>query len=231
MSNSIEQYIEEYKKLEEAVRRVHGVENHDSIVTVLKKRFPNDSTVIQSCAELRNFYAHNAKLNKRFIADVSDEAIQYVERLTRNVNNRQKCGERCIKFKDIFWKSLNDNVRDTMTTMQKKLYTHVPILDGRKVIGVFDENSLFSFLAAQDDGICIFDDKLSFADLKEHIKLDNREMEEFSFFPINKFTDEAAEEFNNAQHRGKRIGLMLLTASGKPTDNLQGIITPWDIIG
>ena len=231
MSNSIDQYIEEYKKLEEAVRRVHGVDNHDSIVTVLKKRFPNDATVIQSCAELRNFYSHNAKLNKRFIADVSDEAIQYVERLTKSVNNRQKCGERCIKFKDIFWKSLDDNVRDTMTIMQKKLYTHVPILENGKVIGVFDENSLFSYLAAQEDGICIFDDKLSFSDLKDHIDLNNREMEEFCFFPINRFTDQAAEEFNNAQKRGKRIGLMLLTASGKSTDDLQGIITPWDIIG
>ncbi len=231
MSNSIEEYIEEYKKLEEAVRRVHGLKNNDSVVSVLKKRFPHDSSIIQSCADLRNFYSHDGKMNNRFIADVSTDAVTYVRDLTVAVNNRQKCGERCIKFKDIFWKSLNDNVRDTMTIMQKKLYTHVPILDGRKVIGVFDENSLFSFLAAQEDGICIFDDKLSFADLKEHIKLDNREMEEFSFFPINKFTDEAAEEFNNAQQRGKRIGLMLLTASGKPTDDLQGIITPWDIIG
>lgn len=231
MSNSIEQYIEEYKRLEEAVRRVHGLDNSESVVNVLKKRFPQDRSIIQSCADLRNFYAHDAKLNNRFIAEISADAVDYIRGLTVAVNNRQKCKDRCIMYNKIYWRSLNDNVRETMKTMQEKLYTHIPILENKKVVGVFDENSLFTFLATQEDDLCIFDQKLTFADLKEHIKLEDREMEEFSFFPINRYTDEAAEVFNYAQQRGKRIGLMLLTASGKSTDDLQGIITPWDIIG
>jgi predicted transcriptional regulator len=91
---------------------------------------------------------------------------------------------------------LNDSVKETMRVMQEKLYTHIPILENNKVVGIFDENSLFSFLATNNEDIFEFDDKLTFGDMKEHIKLDNREMEEFKFFPINKYTDDAVEEFN-----------------------------------
>ena len=186
---------------------------------------------IQSLANLRNFYQHNSKLNNQFIADVSMDAIEFVKYLTAQVNNREKCKDRCVMFKDIYWKSLNDSVKDTMRVMQEKLYTHIPILENNKVVGVFDENSLFSFLAENDEDIFEFDDKLVFSDLKDYIKLDNREMEEFLFFPINKYTDDAIEEFDKRAKQGKRLGLVLLTASGKSTDDLQGIITPWDVIG
>lgn len=232
MNNHVDEFIEEYKKLEEAVRRVYHVDEQTSVVSVLKqqRKFANLKSDIQSCANLRNFYQHNSKMNNQFIAEVSMDAIEFVKYLTAQVNNREKCRDRCIMFKDIYWRSLNDSIKDTMKTMQNKLYTHIPILEDRKVVGIFDENSLFSFLAATNDDIFEFDDNLTFADMKEHIKLDGREMEEFKFFGINRYTDDAVEEFNKCLKRGMRLGLLLLTPSGKQTEDLQGIITPWDII-
>lgn len=231
--NNIELFIEEYKKLEEAVRRVYHVGLDTSIVTVLKqqKKFDKYKTNIQSCADLRNFYQHNSKIKNQFIADVSVDAIDFLKLLTTLVNNRGKCKDRCVLFPRVYWRSLNDSVKETMSVMNKKLYTHIPILKDNKVIGVFDENSLFSFLASNNDGIFEFDEKLTFEDMKEFIKLDDREMEEFVFFGMTRYIDDAVKEFKRISEQGRRLGLLLLTATGKPTEDLQGIITPWDIIG
>ena len=233
MNDHIDEFIEEYKKLEEAVRRVYKVDESTSVVTVLKqqKKFDAYKSNIQSCANLRNFYQHNSKINNKFIADVSVDAVEFVKNLTAQVNNRERCRDCCVMFKYIYWRSPSDSVKETMKVMQNKLYTHIPILENNKVVGVFDENSLFSFLAANNEEIFEFDDKLTFNDMKEFIKIYDREMEEFRFFGINRYLDEAVEEFEDCLKRGKRLGLMLFTASGKEHEDLQGLITPWDLIG
>ena len=233
MNNNVEEFIEEYKKLEEAVRRVYHVEQSESAISVLKsqRKFDKYKSDIQSCANLRNFYQHNSKINNQYIIDVSMNAVEFIRFLTGLVNNREKCRDRCIKFKDIYWRAPNDSVKETMRVMQAKLYTHIPILENNKVVGIFDENSLFTFLATNGEDIFEFDDTLTFNDMKEYIKLYDREMEEFKFFGINKYLDEAIEEFEKCLNKGMRLGLMLFTASGKETDDLQGLITPWDLIG
>ena len=231
--NNVELFIEEYKKLEEAVRRVYDVDKQTSIVSVLKlqKRFEKYKNDIQSCADLRNFYQHDSKIKNRYVSDVSDEAIEFIRSLTLIVNDRKKCKDRCIPFKNVYWRTLNDSVKDTMRVMNTKMYTHVPILDGGKVIGVFDENSLFSFISSDTDGIFEFDDSLRFSDLISFINLNDREMEEFKFLKITSWLDDAVSEFNKSFENGKRLGLLMLTASGKPNEELQGILTPWDVIG
>lgn len=228
---NVELFIEEYKKLEEAVRRVHGVGKNTSIVSVLKEdsRYSRFKDNIQSCADLRNFYQHDSKLNNRYLADVSDDAIRFVRQLTEYVNNRERCKNSCVNIKNVYWRTMNDSVKLTMQTMRDKLYTHVPILENGRVVGVFDENSLFSFISSSEDDIFEFDNNLSFNDLREYIQLDNREMEEFKFFGMNRYLDDAAEEFNKSIKQSKRLGLLLLTVNGKPSEELLGILTPWDL--
>lgn len=112
--------------------------------------------------------------------------------------------------------------------MQQKLFTHVPILQNGIVTGVFDENSIFNYLAKEE--IVDIDDHLTFQDIRPFLSLDKREMEEFIFIEKNCYVDELEEKIEQAFLKNKRIGLAFITENGKPTQKLQGIITPWDII-
>ena len=92
----------------------------------------------------------------------------------------------------------------------------------------FDENSIFNYLA--DEEIIGVDDTLTFNDIKKYITLDNREMETFLFFKADAFVEELNRKIESEFNNGRRVGIAFMTATGKQSESLQGIITPWDII-
>jgi len=151
--------------------------------------------------------------------------------LDEMVLNRQRCRDICIGISNVYWRKPSDSVRDAMRVMREKMYTHIPILEEGIVTGVFDENSLFTYVSGNDDEIFEIDNKLCFADISTHISMKGREMEEFEFCSMNAYVDDVTKLFEKRFSCGKRLGLVLLTNTGKRTEPLQGIITPWDVIG
>lgn len=116
-----------------------------------------------------------------------------------------------------------------MAVMRERGFTHVPILDDNgAVIGVFDENSVFTYIA--DEKIVSIDDGLKFSDIQKHLSIEGREMEEFIFVKADSYVVELERLVENAFLKGRRIELALVTASGSPKEKLRGIITPFDII-
>lgn len=226
-------FVEAYKRLEADVRFVFHLKEEESIVTALKqsRQYARYRDKIQSCANLRNYYQHTEKLNNVFAAEPMDEAIEFINMLDEMVRNRQRCKDICIQINNVYWKRPEDSVRSAMQVMKTKMYTHIPILQNGIVTGVFDENSLFSYIADSDDEIFELDDKLTFADIETHCQLKNRDMEEFEFVSMNRYVDDVITLFEKRFANNKRLGLVLLTQSGKNTEPLQGILTPWDVIG
>lgn len=112
--------------------------------------------------------------------------------------------------------------------MREHLYTHIPILENGTVIGVFDENSIFCYLA--DEEIVEISNELTFNDIKRYISLNGREMEDFLFFKPTQYVEELENKFEEYYKKGKRVGIAFLTQNGTATEKLQGIVTPWDII-
>lgn len=231
MSN-VDIFIEEYKKLEESVRRVYNLRYDQSIVHELKvqRQFQKYKEKIQSCADLRNFYQHDSKINNEFVVDVSDEAISFLKMLTDLVNNRRTCRDICTPYQDIIWRTIDDTVKDTVKLMDEKSIANVPILQDGRVIGVFDRRSLFSYVANNDDDTVELDNKLTFKDLNAYISIDTRNMEDIVFCSINKSVDDVVEVFESKMNQGKRLGLVLLTLTGKQNEKLLGLLAPCDII-
>lgn len=231
--NNADIFLDKYKQLEEVVKstyKLNGKDNQDSVARYLENqnRFKAFKDEIEYCREVRNLLAHKKKINNDFAVVPSERMIEFIDTLIEKVRSRTKCLSIAIDLPHVFWQDLNGNVKDTMKMMQQKLYTHVPILENGVVVGVFDENSVFNYLA--DEEIVCVDDNLTFEDIKSFLSLADREMEEFIFIGRNCYVDELEEKIEQAFHRGKRIGLAFITENGKATQKMQGIITPWDII-
>lgn len=230
MDNS-EIFLEKFKQLEEAVRTTYRIREADSITYYLTgqvkyKRFADE---LKYCQKVRNFLVHENKINDQFAVDASDAMIKFIDDLIAAILNQPKCSDIQIKLRDVYWRGMQDTVKQTMSVMRQKLYTHVPILDvNGKVLGVFDENSVFMYLADQE--IVSVDDTLRFSDIREYLSTSNREMETFVFVKPSVYVEELETIVEKAFDKGQRVGLAFVTASGKPNDRLQGIITPWDMI-
>lgn len=227
--NRVDEYIESYKKLEESVRRVYHLDRDQSVVAELKRqpRFDDIRSEIQSCADLRNYLQHNSRLGEAFAAEPSAEAIAFVQKLTDMVNNRPRSRDICVRKQDVIWRKPEDPVLPAMEIMRAEGHSCIPILRDGRVWGIFDERSLFSAIAGSvAPGL----NNLTFRDMAPFVDVNQREMRSYAFSSMNTGVDEIVNLFEQKLEDGKRIRMVLLTFSGKPTDRLQGIITPWDII-
>ncbi len=229
MSNA-EIFIDKYKQLEEVVRSTYHLKDNDSISFYLSEqvKYQRFKEEIKYCQDVRNLLSHKKKINSSFAVEPNNQMIEFIESLIGRIKRRTKCSDIQVKMNNIYWQTIDGNVKETMSAMRRNLYTHIPILENGTVIGVFDENSIFNYLASEE--IIEIDSELSFRNIGNYISLEDREMEEFLFFKIDSYVEELESEIEGYFKRGKRVGLTFLTQNGKPKEKLLGIITPWDII-
>jgi len=230
MTNA-EVYIEKYKKLEATARKFYDFPEDEPVSHFLRGRseFRQIYADIKYCSEVRNFLQHKEKVDRSFTIEPSDSMMIFIDNLIKRIQKRTHSIDIAIKFKDIYWRSLTDNIKEAMLVMRSRVYTHVPILNNQQVIGVFDENAVFNYLA--DSGIIDIDDSLTFCDLRDYLSMEKRDMETFIFKKSSLYVDELRSEFEKAFQKGIRIGVAFLTPSGKASEPLQAMITPWDILG
>lgn len=231
--NNTDLFLNKYKELEAAVKLKYGLSRGESVVTFLKRKAPYStySAEIQCCAELRNLLAHNPKIGGEHITEPSAKTLEFLDFLINKVKNRPRSKDIAVKYQDIYKETLSGNVKNTMAIMKSKRFSHVPIVENHRVVGVFDKNSIFLYLTKE--GVeCINNlSSLTFADIEQYVSLKYRTDLDFIFARSNMFVDELEDIFEKALDNGKRISLVFLTATGSKGEPLQGIVTPWDIIG
>lgn len=223
-------YIQKYKELEEVVREVYNLPRETSISYYLnhQEEFKRYRPEISYCQDVRNLLQHKKMISDTYPIEPTDEMIDFITTLTEKIRHTKKCSDICVRFDRLYYRSLDDSVKEAMRVMKSKKYNCVPVLDRKKLLGVFDENSLFEYLA--QEGIVEIADNLTFRDINDHLAITNREMEEFLFYPMHKNVEELEKEFEKSFHRGKRLAVVFLTRNGKESEDILGIITAWDIL-
>ena len=226
---SAEKYIELYKTLEKAVTEKYDVNVDDPKLKVVMNNYKWLADDIHYCGQIRNLLQHRKRFGVYYPVEPSDGAIKFISDLIEKVNGRKKCSDIAISLRNICKRHMKDNVKETMIEMKKHVYTHVPIIDDNGVvIGVFDENAIFNYL--NEVGI-IEADNLIFEDIKKYLSLERGKDEMFLFRKSATYVDDLEQDFNKQLRNQTRLEVVFLTASGDRTDQLSGMITPWDVLG
>jgi CBS domain-containing protein len=124
----------------------------------------------------------------------------------------------------------DERLGDLATEMKRRGFSHLPILDDRgAVIGVFNEAAVFEHLWVGTEAIVSRDMPLS--DILEHCRLDAGHTESFHFVDPRTPLEKVVERFVALDTPATRVGALFVTASGKRTETLQRMITPWDVLG
>jgi CBS domain-containing protein len=117
-----------------------------------------------------------------------------------------------------------------MRIMELRGFSHVPVVDGEKMLGVFSKSTVFSFhirnnMPALQRGMRIRE----FGNL---LDIENHSNEYFEFAPKDALYTDILELFNtNYKKRQKRLAIVFLTETGNSQEKLLGLITPWDVLG
>lgn len=231
MNSKTELFLDKYKKLESTVSAQYNLSNSESAVSYLERRaeYRAIKSDLAYCREVRNLLTHNPKVRNRYAVEPSDEMIALLDQTIERVNNPQKAKHIWVPIGKVSYRMMDDYVRPAMVEMNEHVYTHIPIMKDGVVVGVFSENTLLSHLI--DDEIVSIDNDVKFSDIAKYLPLDQHRAESFRFVGKETLVSEIEDIFAEAVKKSDRIGLILVTNSGKKTERLLGIISAWDVAG
>lgn len=230
MESNVIKFDEAHKQLVSIVKSQFGIAEEKSILPFLKEpKYKRYYDRILYCQKVRNLLAHENKIfGEKSPIIPSDEMINFIIETIELFKNRPKCREISIPAFKVETAELEDYIYPVMELMREHDYSNIPILNNGRVIGIFSENSIFKYL--MEDGIIEIDRDKTFDDLKQYIMMDKISPGMYCYLPNEYFVDDVRVLLDNQYKNGNRIDIIFLTHSGKPSEKLLGIITPWDIL-
>jgi len=237
-STNAEKFLSIYNALELHMKKsLHLKGDHQGHTTLIRKMeeknglFRRHSDALKAFANLRNVIVHNPHSKEiQPIAEPHDKIVEKYDKILNTVMNPPVAlNTIAIRAQKVYSTTLEANALEVMKEMNKHTYTHVPVLKDGKLVGVFSENTIFSFLVKEQ--ILATDDTISIQEFADLIPVDKHESEYFEFVPRDTLVTDIEEMFQNGLKDQKRISVVFITETGKSSEKILGLVTAWDIAG
>jgi len=224
-----ETFIQEFKRLESKLRAISRAGDNDRFYDILDKVEKNNyliktkRSLLLDLYALRNVFAHADR--DKYIAEIKDIAFEEIKKITKLLSNPPTVAE--VFQAEVFTASPNEITEVVLREMNDKLYTHVPIYQNGKFYGTLSESTLLSWLLDNiKEGRAQFYKRL-IKDIKREYLFNENDIVDFisgttSIFEVQAMFEEAIE-------KGRRLGALVITKSGKKDELPIGIITAWDL--
>ncbi|MFL0250754.1 CBS domain-containing protein [Clostridium neuense] len=233
--SNAEKFIVIYNELDRYMRKCLDEDDrigHTDLVKRMTKRnktFAKNKDDLMLFARLRNSIIHNP-YNREIdpIAEPHDKILdKYKEIRDKVLNPPIALDSIAVKGKNIYSVTVDEFAFDVMNIMRDNNYTHVPVIDGDFIIGVFSESTVFSYMVANEGSPINRDTKIK--EFEEFIPLDRHVSEFFSFVHKDTLVVEIEEIFQRKFNGKKRLSVIFITETGRVKEKILGLITPWDV--
>lgn len=203
-------------EIERAASRDGAVRRHHSLLKYIR--------------DVRHALQHPKHRSEGHALQISEEFLQEVAALLNHFNNPVRAGALGVPRKLIRCAQLSDRLGDLAGEMKTKGFSHIPILnESDVVIGVFNEAAVFDYVWSESEKIV--GRSMSVREILAHCQLHASRTETFRFVGPRVPLEELVDMFRALQSPTTRVGAVFVTASGKSTEKLQRLITPWDVLG
>ncbi len=232
MEHKTREFLYRYKELEEFLTARYDRENRHTSSAVYTFAHSREGAPFREdldlCREIRNLLSHRSDIDGEPIVEPASGLIEVLDKVLSYVKQPPRIIEYATPAKDLLQTSLKSKVYELMRFMEKRGYSHVPVVQNGTLIGVFSVSTLFSYQLSYPDRTLRKDALLG--DLAEFLPISCHCSETFHFLsPDATFLD--AQEAFEVVTRGKRLAAIFLTQDGTPKGKLLGMVTPWDVLG
>lgn len=228
-TNITEEFLDKYKQMENIVRNEYNLGDNDSIVNFLinSKEFKHIENELDLCRDTRNLLSHNPKINGEYLVYPSEEMLKLLDDVIQKVAKPLKASNVMVKKGELCFMSMQDKVKDAMTTMKEHSYKYIPILEDGVLVGLFGVKTVLDILVSE--GADIFNNDISFDRIKNYIAIENIASKTFAFAGNSTLISEIKDLFKEDVDNKERINIVFVTQHGKSDEKLLGIITAWEI--
>lgn len=225
--NEIDSFMREQLDKDETI-------SHTELIKLMSKKnrlFKINEKYLKSFARLRNAIVHETNNeNGEVIAEPHEKVIIKYRDIKNKVMNPAKALDTvAVKATNIFTVNLESDALEVMKKMQQNTFTHVPVIENDRIIGIFSENTIFSYTVYNE--ALLLDKGIKIKEFEKFIPLDKHESEIFKFISKNKLLYEVEDMFEEELKENKRLSSIFITETGKATEKILGMITAWDIAG
>lgn len=220
---TVNDFLGQYKTLEEWARAKHGVDG----IRIIEDKHSNGRVrnEVQYFRRVRNLLTHNPNGDGTPYIELTDDFKARFEVLCDKLMS--SAAQIAVPYKDIYKREISDKVMPTIAHMKEKVYSHVPVMNGRKVWGVFSETALFNIVG--DGNMALINEETRFLNIGNYIA-ENTNGEFFDFIGEDATIDDISGKFSEAASSHRRLEMLCITKTGDKNGDLTGLVTIWDMV-
>lgn len=226
-----ERFLKLYRMLEGALERRMSGRRQGVSVVVDYLRDADSAPVrhdLDVCREIRNLLSHNADDAGEPPVEPSESIVECLECILNHVSHPRYAVDCGTPQEKLLCAHPNDPVDEVMHRMDKMGYSHVPILEKERLIGVFSTGSLFAYL--EQNGLASLDKGARLAQLRDVTGVDRRGAEHYCFMPQDATVLQARAAFDDRPRPNCRLSAVFITKTGDKDEPLLAMLTPWDVL-
>lgn len=185
--------------------------------------------LLQYIKDVRNTLQHPQHRATGAAIEITPAFLAEVKALLQNLQHAPSAKDIGVPRKQIHVAKREDQLGDLAEIMKTKGFTHLPILDSGGVIeGIFNEASIFDYLWSETERIVGKD--MTVEEILPYCSLDRPRTERVKFVRPNVALEELSSMFAAPDTPTTRVGAVFVTASGKSSEAISRLITPWDVL-
>ncbi|MBQ2955142.1 MAG: hypothetical protein IJE08_01645 [Clostridia bacterium] len=177
------------------------------------------------CREIRNLMTHTADIAGEAIVTPAEGVVDILRKILEYVKKPPLAFDYATKTAQLLKVSQMDFALPIMKAMQKRGFSHVPVMQGDRMTGVFSVSTIFSDSLSNGGRI---DDKTRIRDFSRLLPIENHTFEQFAFITPETTLPEAQAAFDRREK--KRMAALFVSKGGTAEGALMGMITPWDVL-
>ena len=111
--------------------------------------------------------------------------------------------------------------------MKERTFSHVPVMNGKKVWGVFSESAIFEIVS--DGSMSLIQDDTQFFKIGKYIT-EYSQSGIFDFMRSGASIDNIRRAFIDAFDEGRKLDVIFITTTGDKNGDLKELVTIWDVL-
>lgn len=225
-----EEFIDLYKQLEDALEKFSGVKRHYSSVIFEYINHYESAPVRESlnlCREIRNLMTHSANLGGVPIVEPSEPVLESLKSTLEYVRRPPLALDYATAGQRIVCAGLSDRLLKLMERMDKNGFSHIPIIDKKRFVGVFSVSTIFSCILLEP--ALRITPETTIRELGRMLPVD-RHIENYAFVDRHTTMLETRRMFEKIRGKNKRLSVIFITETGSREEPLLGMLTPYDVM-
>ena len=230
--NKSEEFIQLYKTLEDLLEAKYRTEGRDVSSCVYQFLCDKESMPfrikLDLCRQVRNLLSHSANVDGIPPVTPAEPLIQCLKDTIAYLRKPILASSRGTGIQRLLKAVAADRIVWLSKKMEEKGYSHVPVLEKGKVVGVFSVSTFFSL--AKDEKLSGITDQTTISEILPYISVSNHTTERFLFAKKDDTVVTIRAMFSKRNAGEKRVAGVFVTDDGTENTKLVSYITPWDVM-